>query len=306
MIAFNEGAHTYLHIGRNKYYSSVSGLISMFKPKFDEPYWAVYTAIRLAKKMEKPVFSKYLMRTHNFDFGAPKFIQTLYAIAKKEGVYEQIIKATSQVQDEWHTIRDESCEKGTKFHEHKEREAYKDGFMKTNPKDINNNVMKIIDSKPIKSTDTQENPVFQSKGEESSVLKMSCKELYLLPDGYYPELIIWNDDYTLCGTADKVWINTIDGIRFIDIDDWKTNKEIKMPNRYMMNPPLSHLSDVNYVHYTLQISIYAWMLEKVGFKVRNLYLTHQREIHEQPQRYKLTYLKKEVETMLKWRQQQAA
>lgn len=306
MIAFNEKAHSYLHIKRDKYYSSVSGLIALFKPKFDEPYWAIYTAIRLAKKMEKPVFSQYLMNKHNFDFGAPKFINILYGIAKKEGVYDEVIKNTPNVKDQWHTIRDESCEKGTKFHEQKEREAYEQGYMKTNPKDINNSVMKIIDSKPVDALSTTQTPVFQSKGDADTTLKMSCKALYELPDGYYPELIIWNDDYTLCGTADKVWINTIDGIRFIDIDDWKTNKEIKMPTRYMMKAPLDHLSDVNYVHYTLQISIYAWMLEQVGFKVRNLYLTHQKELHEQPQRYRLTYLKKEVETMLKWKQKMAA
>lgn len=296
MIAFNEEKHTYKHLTNGKFYTSVSHLIGLFKPKFNEAYWSVYTAIRLLKGMEKKDFSKYLMQKHNFRFGEEK-MSVLYLIAQAEGILQQVVAKTPNVQDEWHTIRDEACERGTALHVAKEEQAYEAGYMKTNPKDINNNVKKIVNSEAINSTTIADKSVLTTP----NTLKVSCKELYLLPDGYYPELIIWNDKYSICGTADKVWINTVDGIRFIDIDDWKTNKEIKMPDRYCMEMPLQHLSNVNYIHYTLQISIYAWMLEQVGFKVRNLYLTHQRVLDGPQTRYRLDYLKKEVKTMMEWK-----
>lgn len=39
------------------------------------------------------------------------------------------------------------------------------------------------------------------------------RDLETLEDGIYPELTLYNNEYQACGTADKVIIETIDGIR---------------------------------------------------------------------------------------------
>ena len=63
-----------------------------------------------------------------------------------------------------------------------------------------------------------------------------------------------------------------------------TNKEIKKTSFYnkstrsyqMMKYPLSNLQDSNYWHYVLQLSTYAWMIQKMDprFKIKKLALIH--------------------------------
>lgn len=73
-----------------------------------------------------------------------------------------------------------------------------------------------------------------------------------------------------------------------------TNKEIKTRGfkGEKMKRPLHHLEDCNFNHYALAISLYAYMLEMIGFKVRNTGLHHFNKLMKTP------YLKKEVEAIL--------
>ena len=59
-----------------------------------------------------------------------------------------------------------------------------------------------------------------------------------------------------------------------------------------MKDPVAHLDCCNYNHYRLQISMYAWLLEKAGFVPRYLAFTHLTTIH------RFEYLKKEVEDIV--------
>lgn len=110
------------------------------------------------------------------------------------------------------------------------------------------------------------------------------KDLKTLPDGVYPELRIYNHKYKKAGTVDKVIIETIDNIRWVDIKDYKTNKH---PLGYQgfkgqtMLGPLSYLQDASYSHYSLQMCIYGYFLEQFGYKVRSLELIHKRYLNEE-------------------------
>jgi hypothetical protein len=69
--------------------------------------------------------------------------------------------------------------------------------------------------------------------------------------------------------------------------------------------PLNHLDDVNFNHYQLQLSTYAWMLQKINpnFVIKDLILSHYD--HEGKNTlYHCDYLKKEVEDMLKFHKKQ--
>jgi len=104
-----------------------------------------------------------------------------------------------------------------------------------------------------------------------------------LPDGYIPEFLAKSDNHKVAGQIDKLFVETIDGKRYVDIDDWKTDKEILMKPAFFdrtnggfasLYSPFDHIYDTNYWKYCLKISTYARMLEMEGFIVRSLAFTH--------------------------------
>ena len=86
-----------------------------------------------------------------------------------------------------------------------------------------------------------------------------------------------------------------------------TNKEIKTKSFFdnkskksvMMKFPLNNVQDCNYWHYTLQLSTYAWMIQKVNpeFIIEDLVLVHF-DHNDNMTVYHLPYLKEEVIKML--------
>ena len=105
------------------------------------------------------------------------------------------------------------------------------------------------------------------------------EDLYLLPDGTYLELLIWNNELGIAGQADKVIIETVGDDRYVSILDYKTNKEIKnynyldkrnnapVVNEYLL-APVNHLCNCNYNLYQLQLNLYGYLLKQFGFKIR--------------------------------------
>ena len=66
-----------------------------------------------------------------------------------------------------------------------------------------------------------------------------------------------------------------------------------------MKFPLNNLDDVNYYHYALQLSTYAWMIQKLNpeFEIEDLVLVHF-DHKDNMTVYHLPYLKEEVVKML--------
>ena len=104
----------------------------------------------------------------------------------------------------------------------------------------------------------------------------------------------------LAGTIDCVISTNVkkeDSIqRELMLIDWKTNKEIKMKsyNNEMAKEPITHLPDCNYSSYCLQLSLYAYMLERMGYKIGELKLVHLTDIGG-TMVYNIPYMRKEVE-----------
>lgn len=86
-----------------------------------------------------------------------------------------------------------------------------------------------------------------------------------------------------------------------------TNKEIKTKgtynsitkSTYNMKYPLNNIPDINFYHYTLQLSTYAWMLQKINpnFVIKDLILNHY-DHNGNNTLYHCEYLKHDVEKML--------
>jgi hypothetical protein len=67
-----------------------------------------------------------------------------------------------------------------------------------------------------------------------------------------------------------------------------------------MKYPLNNIEDCNFWHYTLQLSTYAWMIEKINpnFNIKDLIIVHYDHNNKQTI-YHLEYLKEDVEKMLR-------
>lgn len=88
-----------------------------------------------------------------------------------------------------------------------------------------------------------------------------------------------------------------------------TNKEIKQHSGFdtktrstvKMLYPLNTLEDCNYWHYALQLSTYAWMIQMIDpeYVIKDLILVHF-DHNDNQTIYHLPYLKKEVESMLRF------
>jgi len=105
----------------------------------------------------------------------------------------------------------------------------------------------------------------------------------------------------LCGSIDMVFRRKSDN-KFV-IYDWKRSKEIKSENPFGTGlPPLEHLPDTNYWHYTLQLNIYKWILETYyGLEVADLYLVIIHPDNPSYRRMRLNILTDEVESMIECR-----
>lgn len=99
-----------------------------------------------------------------------------------------------------------------------------------------------------------------------------------------PELKVFDEELGLAGTIDLCVYNDDGSVTLID---WKTNKKITKKG-YGKSKELQ-LPNANYYHYNLQLSIYAYILERQGYSIRELILPHlcEDEVHI----YEMEYLK---------------
>lgn len=271
-IAFEEKAHRYWDVtDPSKKFTSVTTIIEKFGQPFDKEFWSAYKALEKllsadAWKIEKPS----LLKSKKFD----KSLLELHNISENDFNREQ-----QAILDSWDEENRKSCERGTKIHADFENSFYK--------KKKNIDISK-----------------FQIGG------KFECRKDYTdldLENAVYPEYLIHrvSPDGKLC-IAGQIDLLVKKGNNII-VGDYKTNKEIKMKSFFdsktkssvKMKFPLNNLDDTNYWHYCLQLSTYAWMLQKLNpdFVIEDLVMIHI-DHKDKMTIYHLPYLKNEVEKML--------
>ena len=272
-VAFQEGPHRYFNIDDESIiYTSVTTLIGKYEPEFDSEFTSKYKA--LEKLLPSDVWKKEkggLWKSHKI----PKDFLEVYNISDSE-----LNKVQQEILDEWSKINKESCERGTKIHAQLENSFYKAGSNITLKK-------------------------FGIGG------KFECKKDYNELDmeyGIYPEYLIYYDNPKLglhiAGQIDLLIKSGND----IYIADHKTNKKIDLKGFYnsstrsteKLKYPLGTLDNCNFNIYQLQLSTYAWMLQKINpnFVIKDLILNHY-DHDGKNTLYHCTYLKDDVEKMLK-------
>lgn len=270
-VAFDNETHTYWNLDDNRRYISVTTLIHRYTQEFDKNFWSAYKALeKLIPKESWAMEKKSLLNTKKFN----KEILDTYNIPELE-----FNKTQQSILDLWDEENKKSCERGTKIHEEIEHSFY------NHPKDIS--LQK-----------------FELGG------KFECKKDYSELDleyGVYPEYLIYREsDDGILRIAGQVDLIVKQGNE-ITIIDHKTNKKIDQKSGFdtstksnaRMKYPLNNLMDCNFYHYTLQLSTYAWMLQKIHpeFIIKDLIINHY-DHQGNNTLYHCEYLKHDVEKML--------
>lgn len=271
-IAFIEETHKYFDVTQpEKKFVSVTTMIHSFTQPFDKDFWSAYKALeRLLSKDAWAIEKKSLLNTKKFD----KTLLELHDISEDDFNREQ-----QAILDEWDEENRRSCERGTKIHADLENSFY-------NQK-ININLSK-----------------YQIGGKFDCIKGMT--EL-TLENGVYPEYLIhWVSKDGKLSVAGQIDLLVKKGNKLI-IGDFKTNKKIetksffnqKTKSSVKMKYPLNTLDDVNYWHYCLQLSTYAFILQQwdSNFEIEDLVMIHY-DHSDNMTVYHLPYLKDEVIKML--------
>lgn len=271
-VCFNDENHKYFDVNdESKQYISVTTLIDRYGQEFDKDFWSAYKALeKLLSKDAWQLEKKSLLASKKFN----KELLSTYDISEND-----FNKAQQDILDEWDKNNREACERGTKIHSELENNFYKAG----------------------------KNVTLQKFGIGG---KFECRKNYSdldLEHGVYPEYLIYreSDDGILkiAGQVDLIIKNGND----IVIVDHKTNKKIDLKSGFntqtkstaKMKYPLNNLDDCNFWHYTMQLSTYAWMLQKINpnFVIKDLILNHY-DHNGNNTLYHCEYLKHDVEKML--------
>ena len=279
-VKYNDEEHLYWD--DNGKFISVTTLIGKFCQPFDSDYWSSYKAIeRILDKETFKVVKKELQNNVNVN----KIIEAF------DIDIDKFNSAKQDILDEWQRKNIEACERGTKIHADLEH-----SFTKKKETDMKKYGLggKFL----VNTNDT---------------LNKSNLELLDIDKGVFPEYLIYrvSDDgkFRLAGQIDLLIKDGND----IYIRDYKTNSKIDEKSYYnqrtkkyqMMQYPLNNLMDCAKVHYALQLSTYAWMLQQVNpaFNIKQLMLIHydhDGNVTEIP----VNYLKDDVIRMCKWHKKQ--
>lgn len=244
MIAFYENDHVYRHVESGAILKGWTSLIKNYTEAFDADLQKVASAYSLHLG---PLYPKLKFGAHK-NKSLSEFVDFLRSNFKD--LPENYIE---EIGFEW----EYSAILGSEFHSKLEKESYERGWQ-INP--YTEDSYKVI-SLP-KEFDNQ------------SLLP----NLYDLEDGYYPELLVWDntmsEDNTPVTMIDDCFIKTIGGNRFVDVDDKKTNKSIWSGKDKMMKGVLSSLYDNTEQKYKLQACFGAKLLSTFGFIPRYCGFTH--------------------------------
>ena len=241
-LYFQEDGHKYNDTLGNKYMSVTTLIHENYVPKFNKAYW-------------------------------------LHKKARELGVSEKTLEK------QWQDITDEACARGTATHNGIE-DAIKDVSMFKNAIRYLNNIQ---DGRVVTVADI---PNFSVKPLDVPAFKEATgnkyDEIYRVfqyytDKGYtiYSEIGAFLIDYLISGTIDILCIRPTDFV----ILDWKTNrnglqfesgyyrkdkttKPAQLTNEWVgksefMLPPLNYMPNCNGSHYTMQLSMYAKMVELI-------------------------------------------
>jgi hypothetical protein len=269
IVSYNDKLHKYWIKGSDQTCISVTTLIHKFST-FDEDFWSSYKALESLAEEEK-------FKNIKPDLLNNKVFNNRYL--DMTGVREEdFFERKQEILNEWTEKREASCIRGTAIHRQHELEHLAGRTKELSHLGLSGKF----------STNT------------TNILEYGTQKVY-------PELLLSyispDNKLRLAGQADLVIIDGFD----VWILDYKTNKKIDLKSYFdrktrkhsTMKYPLNNIQDTNFWHYSLQLSTYAWMIQKNNpdFNIKGLILIHY-DHDDNCTTYECEYLKQDVERML--------
>jgi len=266
-VIYEDASHKYLTKNTLQECISVTTLIHKFTT-FDSDFWASYKALeKISPRFHE--FKMWLLDTKTFK----------ESLLDEWSIDKDIFLITKQqVIEEWNNKSRESCIRGTKLH--KELES---GNLVGDIKELS--YLKL----------------------GGKFLPNTTNTIQLGTQAIYPEILLSHitkdSSFRLAGQADLVIVDNNE----IHVVDYKSSSKIDMESFYdrkekknvMMKFPLNNLMDSNYWQYSLQLSTYAWIIEKNNPDaiIKSLTIAHY-DHADNINYYPCNYLKNDVERML--------
>ena len=264
---FFDDTHEYFYKPTGEKGISVTQLISAYEQPFDSSFWASYKAMEALLDMETWLpLKRTLLARKKFD----------ERIVEKLGVDRtEFENKKAEILKLYEDKKNKSCERGTAIHAIYEQALYK------------------------------KDPSIKKYGFGGHLDVFEGEYSRKLCDGVYPEYMIAyrDDDICLVGQIDLLVIEN----GRIKVIDHKSNEKLEFKSYYnpitkssiKMKPPLQHLDDISGQHYTIQLSLYAWMVQQIHPEYEVEKLTIHWIDHDNNEKFiDVPYLKDDVEHMI--------
>ena len=292
VICFNDEKHKYFEKGKDPDMISCTTLIHRFTQEFDAEFWSRYKALqklvgqdefdgpvtttaraKVEKRGPSSTAKISLLETKKYDHKWTEF----YGLT-----IEELEKEAELIRLSYDEERERSCFRGTGIH-----------------KDMENLMM---------SKSKTDMEVLGLGGKIPGEFSFGENTKELIVGNIYPEILLYriSDDGKL-KVAGQVDLLIVDHDGGVYICDYKSNKKIDQKSYFnqktkkstKMKYPLNNLDDANFLHYSLQLSLYMWMVLKAN---PNLFMKGLHIIHFDHEgnttQYECEYLKNDVERML--------
>lgn len=272
-LQFDVASHRY-YDDENIDYISATTLIGKYSNKFDAAYWSMYKALKA---------NGYKVRPYNVQGRMIGLDSKVFHISE---LYTNPLKLRTTPDDfikQWDKLSKSACDEGNNTHDFLEdsiNESKGDTVGKTN-----------ADIKPFMFSDK-----ITKHDLDKTYLNVKHPKIYnwlnkFIDSGWtlYAEKRIYSYDHKVAGMIDVLAVR---GKQFC-ILDWKTNKQqIRFESGYFkkdtfgnltnewyslnntMKAPINHLPDSVGIKYSLQLSLYAYIMELWGYEFVGLQLCH--------------------------------
>lgn len=247
LIDFEPITHRYSNKRTKEPYVGVTTFIGQFEEEFDTEYQSARCAVKEVLGHRSYAYAAFQMATRN----RPK--ELVYQYIKNHDKRVKFLVKQQELKDAWKAKNEFAKEKGHIYHERQENK-------------VNFNKYRIVEGGHIR-------PLANTSGlPRSAGNKINLSAT--LPDGLYAEILVKNHKLKMSGQVDVSFIETIGGIRYVDIDDYKTNEKLTTHAFSNFKAPLDFLPQNKMNIYRIQILLYAEMFRAYGYVPRNLSLTY--------------------------------